>query len=555
MAEKFEAVVIGAGPAGCAAAFELARNGVEVLVLERGKFPGSKNVTGGILYGQTNTPYNLDYLIPEFEKEAPLERRITKYYMHAIHDGKVKTMDITDLHDYNTKFAYSVLRARFDRWFAQKVHEEARKNGGGVLSEIHVKGPIIENGKIVGIESNELDPIHANLIIAADGATSEMVRKAGLRDWFGEEELFQGVKVVLRMPREDLESTFKLENGDGSAHLFAGNIFEGIRGGGFLYTNKDTLSIGTVFHLDSLAGKNIPPSMLLDRLLTHPLMRSFTPRCEEVEYSAKLIPDGKKCLLRKPHRDSMLVVGDAAGQMREAGPIIKGMNFGITAGVLAAQAYLRAKSEGRLETAGSIYEQLLGQSYVTRELKSWGYRLSSKVLGNSLMNGILEGVVNSGVNRWLLRRKMIMGLVEKTFVSYRLMSMAPDIELVFVTLPSVVAREQGREVTSENVSRVRTLDERIADLKFDTDIGNPHIELIDDGIEANGKCVSTCPVSSPDSSRGCYRMEKIVDETGREVVKVALDTQPCIECGTCAVVGKVMWTHPSGGKGVNWEWG
>ncbi|HWR69479.1 MAG TPA: FAD-dependent oxidoreductase, partial [Dehalococcoidia bacterium] len=79
MSDGFEVVVVGAGPAGCAAAYTLAKAGIEVLLVERSKFAGGKNVTGGVLYGSV-----LNELIPEFWKEAPVERRVQRHVISML---------------------------------------------------------------------------------------------------------------------------------------------------------------------------------------------------------------------------------------------------------------------------------------------------------------------------------------------------------------------------------------------------------------------------------------------------------------------------------------
>ncbi|HVL87654.1 MAG TPA: FAD-dependent oxidoreductase [Candidatus Thermoplasmatota archaeon] len=556
MVEKFDAIVVGAGPAGSAAAMELARNGARTLVLERGKFPGHKNVTGGILYGQDNTPYNLDYLVPDFEKRAPLERPIHRYLMHCLYNNRVKTLDITRLHGHHTKWSYAVLRVPFDRWFASEVHKEARKSGGGVVSEVRVTGPLVEDGRITGVVTNELEPIRADVVVAADGATSELARNSGIRSWWSEPEWFQGVKVVVKMPKDAVEERFDLDGeADGSAHLFAGNVFEGVRGGGFLYTNKESLSIGTVFHLDSIAANGTPPHKLLDRLLAHPLLRNWLGAYyDETEYSAKLIPDGKKCVLERPWKDNLLVAGDAAGHMKAAGPIIKGMNLGITAGILAARAYLEARKTGNLPQVGPIYERMLGDSIVGEEFAP-PRGFMARMARSPTMNARLEAFLRSDMGRLFLRSRMGQKRLTKMLSDYNLASAAPDTEFTYVTLPSLVAKEAGEPVRSHAEIRLRTLDERIAALGYDTDIGTAHIEVLDDTPAASGKTVFTCPVSSPESSRGCYRLENAVLSDGKVRRQVVLDVQPCIECGTCAVEGVVRWEHPNGGKGVGYQYG
>ena len=67
--ERFDAIVIGAGMAGNAAALTMAERGLKVLQLERGEYAGSKNVQGAILYADM-----LEKLVPNFREDAPLER-------------------------------------------------------------------------------------------------------------------------------------------------------------------------------------------------------------------------------------------------------------------------------------------------------------------------------------------------------------------------------------------------------------------------------------------------------------------------------------------------
>ena len=80
----FEVIVIGAGIAGCVAAYQLARQGRSVLLIERGEAPGSKNLSGGVLYSR-----GIQQVFPDFLAEAPVERRITRNYISFLNAGQL----------------------------------------------------------------------------------------------------------------------------------------------------------------------------------------------------------------------------------------------------------------------------------------------------------------------------------------------------------------------------------------------------------------------------------------------------------------------------------
>src|SRR5512140_1112313 len=70
--DKFDAIIVGAGVAGSTAAYQLAKQGLQVVLIERGPYPGSKNLSGGVLYGRV-----LEQLFPNYWETAPVERCIT----------------------------------------------------------------------------------------------------------------------------------------------------------------------------------------------------------------------------------------------------------------------------------------------------------------------------------------------------------------------------------------------------------------------------------------------------------------------------------------------
>jgi len=548
--EHYEAVVVGCGPGGAAAAATLAEHDVETLVLERGVEAGSKNVSGGVIYAESSAPYTIDDLFPEF-RSAASERPITRNYIHTVAGDRVKTIDLSEIHHHDTDWADSVLRRHMDSWLETQVHEATKATGGGVLTDVHVDGLLYEDGEIVGVTTDELEPIRADLVVAADGVNSELARDAGLMDWEEPGEWFQGVKAVVDMPADAIEDRFGIGEDDGEAHLFSGDFYEGVRGGGFLYTNRDSLSIGNVFHLDSIVEERVEVHELLDALLTHPLLgRWLDEDYTELEYSAKLVPDSKKVAHPSPHQGRLVLVGDAAGQMQAQGPIIKGMNHAVSAGALAAEAFVEARSRAAPDTVGERYEQKLQTSGVMGKLRPAGYRYTSPVTEHDAVAGLTDAVVDSAVGRFAVRA--LGDTVESLFNSPTLMSLLPDTRTGYVTVPTVIAEELGDRIESTNDVHPPALDDRIGDLTYD--VGDPHIEVQDESWAASGAAVTACPVSAEDFGGGCYRAETVTRD-GEQRRVVSLDTQPCVECGTCAIVADTEWTHPAGGKGVEFEEG
>jgi electron transfer flavoprotein-quinone oxidoreductase len=552
--EHYEAVVVGAGPGGAAAAATLARNGVETVVLERGVDAGSKNVTGGLIYAEESAPYTIDGLFPGFRKHAT-ERPVTDYYIHNIAGEQVRTFDITAGHESDTEWADAVLRRKMDSWMARQVHEMTRETGGGLLTEVQVNGLLRDNGEIVGVTCEELDPITADFIVAADGANSELARDAGLMDWEEPEEWFQGVKAVVDMPGDAINERFGIGDDEGEAHLFSGDLYDGVRGGGFLYTNQDSLCIGNVFHLDSIVEEEAEVQDLLDALLTHPVLAQWLgDEYDEREYSAKLVPDSKKAAHPSPHQDRLVLVGDAGGQMQAQGPIIKGMNHAVTAGALAAEAFVEARSRGDPDSAGERYEHRLYDEGVMAKLRPARYQVASALGENDAATELAERALDSSVGRFGIRMADRAGLLEKAYSSPYLAMMMPDTKTPYVTLPTIIAEELGAKAVEENTVEPPSLEERIGDLTYDTDVGNPHIVVEDNSYEASGAAVTACPVSAADYGGGCYR-DETVQSNGDEKRVVSLDTQPCVECGTCAIVADTQWEHPRGGKGVEFKEG
>lgn len=345
--EKFDAIVIGAGPAGSACAYVLAREGKSVLVVERGVTAGSKNVTGGRLY-----TYALEMVEPDLYKRAPLQRKVVREQIMMLGPNSGMTVDYVD-YDYGQDVpqSYSVLRAPFDEWFAG----EAEAQGAMVATGILVDELIEENGKIVGIKAGE-DEMYADVVIAADGVNSFIAQKAGLRPDITANMVGVGVKEIIELPDHLIEARFNLTGDEGTARVAIG-CTEGISGGAFLYTNKGSISLGIVFNPEQAARHGKKIHEIMQDFKMHPAIYPLIEGGITVEYGAHLVPElGLNGIPQKLYRDGLVVIGDAAGFGINTGMIIRGIDLAIVSGVAAANAVIKANQVAEI---GPCYMQEL----------------------------------------------------------------------------------------------------------------------------------------------------------------------------------------------------
>jgi electron transfer flavoprotein-quinone oxidoreductase len=372
--EKVEFVVVGAGVAGLATAMVLAEAGAEVLVVERGDYPGSKNVTGGRLYLGPVRSYLPDLwdeaLRVELQDKAPLERRVVKERLTMMAPESSITVELSSERFRTPPYpSYTLLHATFDQWLA----DQAAERGALVIPGYKVDDLVIEDGRVAGIVSAG-DEIHADAIVAADGALSFMAEKAGLRERLAAKNYAVAAKEVIELPPQTIEDRFGLEEGEGAAQLFFGSLTQEMFGGGFLYTNHESLSLGLVIAIHDLMEKQPPvsPHDLLEAFKARPEIRPLIAGGHPVEYSAHIIPEGGFRALPRLVTAGMVVVGDAAGFALNMGVTVRGLDFALASGVMAARTLLHAREGGDFSAASlTYYETLLKDSFIWQDLKTF----------------------------------------------------------------------------------------------------------------------------------------------------------------------------------------
>lgn len=340
-----DCIVVGAGPAGSAAALQMARDGLDVVLLERGTRPGEKNVMSGVLL--TN---KLCSLVPDFQERAPLQRRITAGY-EAYVLGEEEVLRLPSLRNSRLdKYPYppyTVFRSQFDAWFAQ----EAVDAGAELFTETLVEDLLWEGGRVAGVRTRRGD-LRARVVIGADGVNSTVAEKSGLGSPLLPAELSLIVRQVLDLPAERIEERFTLRPGEGLISLYYGVVTGPTGKNGIyhteLYTNRDSLSMTVEVRLDVLRACGMPVYEVLDARERHPYIARLTDGATLREYQAHLIPWGGVADLGSLYGDGVLLAGDAGKFTTKEGI---GSWPAMASGAAAARAVERACEQGDFSKA------------------------------------------------------------------------------------------------------------------------------------------------------------------------------------------------------------
>ena len=362
----FDIIVVGSGCAGAVAAYTAASAGKSVLVVERGVFAGAKNMTGGRIYS-----HSLKKVFPDFEREAPLERKITHERMAFMDPASQLAVDFTspELAEEG-RDSYSVLRAPFDQWLAEKAEEAGAEYICGIAVEELLKDG---SGKVCGMRAGE-DGITAQVVILAEGCNTVLAERCLGNARPKPSQMAVGVKQVFELPSGVIEDRFLLPEGEGAAMLFVGDCTHGSVGGGFLYTNRDSVSLGLVVTIANAAdGANeVPVYQMLEDFKNHPAVAPVIRGARLVEHSGHMVPEGGYDMVPRYVFDGCLVAGESAGLCMNMGYQVRGMDFAVASGQMAGEAAAKAIDAGDTSAQGlASYKSAMEGSFVIKDLRTF----------------------------------------------------------------------------------------------------------------------------------------------------------------------------------------
>ena len=363
--KEFDVIVVGAGPAGASAALRMAQNGLDVLLLERGETPGSKKMFGGMM------PFFpvAEEIIPDFWRKAPWERHVVKRILHVLAEQSSTAMEFeSDSFDCPPYNGYTLFRPILDRWLAQ----EAQKAGAKLLCSCLVQDLLWNGKQVTGVTvGRKQGNVRAKVVVACDGVLSFLAEKAGLRKDFIPSQMALGVKALFRLQEELINERFNLARTQGATCEFLG-CTDRIRGGGFIYTQTETLSVGMVLHLDALKKSVKEPYVLFEEFIGLAPVSRYLKGARLVEYSAHLLPEGGYRMVPKLFTDGMVIAGDAAALCYTNGINQEGMNLALASGFMAAETVIDAFKQGNFSSKQlSQYEDRMKASFVLKDMKTF----------------------------------------------------------------------------------------------------------------------------------------------------------------------------------------
>ena len=544
-AMEFDVVVVGAGPAGLAAAIRLKQLGPDlaVVVLEKGAEVGSHVLSGVVV-----DPAGLDALLPEWRShdDRPLTVEVTDdrfYYLGPAGGMRLPGALMPKLMSNHGNFVGSL--ANVSRYLGRQAEALGVEIYPGFAAVEVLYG---ENGEVVGVASGDMGvgrdgavtdgytrgmELRAKYVLVAEGARGSLakglIRRFKLDEGRDPQKYGIGLKELWEVPAETHRAGLV-------QHSFGWPLNNRTGGGSFMYGMEDNLvSVGFVVHLN-YQNPTLSPFDEFQRFKTHPMMAETLKGGKRIAYGARAITEGGWQSVPKLSFPGGALIGCAAGFVNV--PRIKGSHNAILSGMMAAEHAVEALDAGRSNDELASYEAAWRGSAIGTDLK----RVRNvKPLWSKF--GTMPGVALGGIDMWC---NQIFGGSPFGTLSHGM----PD----HATLKTL---DQVKPISYPKPDGVLSFDKLSSVYLSGTnhEENQPaHLVLADPSIPI----ARNLPLYGEPARLYCPAgVYEVVygDEVQKTEPRFQINAQNCVHCKTCDIKDpsqNITWIPPEGGGGPNY---
>ncbi len=536
-----DVLIVGAGPAGLAAAIHLARrskaagNALNITVIDKAREAGAHSCSGAVM-----DPKALRELFPDFEaRGAPIESPVEEDFLLFLTEQEAVQVPFLppSLRQHGNLI---VALGQLVRWLSK----EAEALGVNVFPGFPAVDAIVEKGRVAGVRTGDkgvdkhgapkggFEPgvdLKAKVTLVAEGTRGHLARiliqRFLLDDKRAPQVYATGVKEIWELPAGSVPRGRVV-------HTMGWPLPQDVFGGGFLYSmSKDRLDLGFVTGLD-YKDPFTDPHLNLQRLKTHPKIRAMLEHGKRVEYGAKTIPEGGWEAVPKLYMPGALLLGDCAGLLDAQR--LKGVHLAIQSGLLAAETTLEAlKRDDASEITLKDYADRVEASYIKTEL--WKARNFKKGFKFGLLAGAAGAAAGEFTGGWSPFGSLRIGAGHARMQTIERRhgradavpeDFKPDEQLTFSKLSNVF--HSGTTHEEDQPCHLKVLEPDLCATRCTREYGNP--------------CRHFCPAS----------VYEWVQPEGR----LQINFSNCVHCKTCDIMdpyGVIRWVPPEGGGGPGYQ--
>lgn len=530
---EYDVIIVGAGPAGLAAAIRLKDKALEkgedirVCILEKGAQVGAHLLSGAVL-----EPRSLKVLLPDTWQNAPLDTPVQEDRFYMLSEKRAYRLPTPkDMrNEGNSIISLGAL--------CQFLAGEAEARGCEIYPGFAATELLFDEAGAVrgvatgdmGIDKNgqrtpQFQPgmhLLARQTLFAEGCRGQLSQKLiahyALAAGKSPQTYGLGIKEVWRVAAEKHQPGLVV-------HTVGWPLDSKTYGGSFIYhLSHNRVAIGFVIGLD-YENTWLSPFGEMQRFKTHPFVRDLLQGGERLSYGARALNEGGWQSLPKLTFAGGMLLGDAAGFLNVAK--IKGIHAAIESGMLAADACLQALSHNEKEAAS--YSQAFRDSWLAKEL------YAVRNIRPGFRHGLYAGLANAAFETWITRGKSPWTL--KNHADYSCLKPASACKKIDYPKPDGV-------LTFDRLSSVYLTN------TFHEENQPAHLHLRDQALAIS---VNYAEYASPETRYCPAAVYEIVEKENKP--HLVINAQNCIHCKSCDIKDprqNIVWVAPEGGGGPNY---